>query len=99
MAWVKCIVLDAFSEALGHLKFYICRLGGGLACGGEGELGGWADEWAIGWTAGRTGERESWWMGGWADRRREGGGPTGWVGGRMGERAGEGIDGYHMACC
>ena len=31
MAWVKWIDWNAFSEALGHLKFYICRLGGGLA--------------------------------------------------------------------
>ena len=43
MAWVKWIDWNAFSEALGHLKFYICRLGGGLAWRGTGErVGGWA---------------------------------------------------------
>ena len=37
MAWIKWIDWNAFSEALGHLKFYICRLGGRLAWRRTGE--------------------------------------------------------------
>ena len=46
MAWVKWIEWNAFSEALGHLNFYICRLGGGLT---------WRtarDGWTRGWVGG-----------------------------------------------
>ena len=46
MAWVKRIDWNAFIEALGHLKFYICRLGGGLAW----RAGGRADG-GVGWRA------------------------------------------------
>ena len=45
MAWVMRIEWNAFSEALGHLKYYICRLG---------ERAG---ERARGGRAGRRGDR------------------------------------------
>ena len=54
MAWVKSIDWNAFSEALGHLKFYICRLGGGLACRGT---GGMVDGWASGRAVSGRGDR------------------------------------------
>ena len=63
MAWVKWIDRNAFSEELGHLKFYICWLGGGLAWRRTGErMGGWASGRAVGgrageWASGRAGGR------------------------------------------
>ena len=88
MACVKWIDWNPFSEALGHLKFYICRLGGGLAWRRTGEkVGGWASERAVGgradgWASGRAGERAVGRRSGWAR-----GGAGGWA------------RGYHMACC
>ena len=45
MAWVMWIVWNAFSEALGHLKYYICRLGGGVGMAENGREGGRAGAW------------------------------------------------------
>ena len=70
MAWVKWIDWNAFTEALGHLKLYICRLGGGM-------IGWWAGERAEGRVDGRAGEG---WVSG-VGGGRVGGWAGGWMGG------------------
>ena len=67
MAWVNWIDWNAFSEALGHLKFYICRMGGGL---GWRRTGGRLGERASG--GGRAGGRASGRAGGRAEGRVRG---------------------------